>query len=941
MSSSAGIPATGPFSFSPKGQLPTPLIAKNKDVSISSRLRMHGASVRLDDLLKENRRSRIKSQDSPRMSTNSISDSNCNADTSTVESAVSIDASRNIDAIPLIIENGFDSALPESSYPSPSLQKASPDSHHKDVSISPISIEDISAETVLKSFLNSAPENPVTPITAPEIPPEIPKISNLRGGRGLRRFTPESHNDPPTMCAPEPPSTPPLSTNLLNPYNTPDPTPKKDNSTQNQGQSKGEKMSNIFDSMKTICAICQDDNLITLNGILLECGDYVHRACLIQARLELTSSNMIPICGMCGSECLTKSFTPKSDSSSDTDISLLSPIEPLRLEDGEQNNCSFSQSKCQVESLHVRAFIHKISDRKCELMVRVVCDPFSHEQKFDHVEYNDQDLIELSHEALSLLPDSTLGDSTEAFGNICLISSFSDKDFGSINGYLFENCIILAGITSDGTEVFHKFYDLSSESLFIYSDVESLCFRDMSAASNKQHNIRSSARTISSWISVINGKQLIKPSHNLSPGLKEVGLLPSPFSSELTESNIIEIILCVPLCLLEYTVSNIIGDMHPQDRLGLVVISEDGSTKVLSTHKTSWTWDMITKDCFYENLFFEETDLTIPAAAEYLLSPKIPGKQQAVIFATNFGITGHAKSASSSASYYSVSYKELPLPTEELSTADTHSIRHYYASSSSEIINVMKGIFISERYNRYEDVKIKIEPFSFGNVERIEARKPQASEQLNFNGCEVSVGKLLAGQYNTVLFDIYLSEDISQLLNFRDLVYCSVTAKSATSLRPYNLDHIYVQEISSPHSPQILFDCMVRRLAEILLTYRNLDVHKIKHELYELSNTTIEEVQDAMNSFKTGNIDRLSSLFGDFVLDFDPVFSDEAMSRRAKYLAWGFCQFARDINNLSDDSNVIRLRLLELIQTLDSHRTVICRNDAERIFFETLPVNRI
>lgn len=944
VSNTSGVPPRGSLNFSPKEYLQKSSIDLNNDVSFSGRLKMHGSSVRIDDLLKESRISRARNSNWSAVNTSSASCGNCTFDKVLLEPLDNEINDTSVDSIPITIEAGFERA---SIHPTSSLNKIASGLSDEKMPVSPLKLQKDGSDLGVSSSPYSPPENVHTPTTGPEIPPEIPHISNLRGGRGLfQRFITESYSEPPAIIVPEPPCTPPSATsNHSNPYSTPDPTPKNKLVAQHHPiRNKNLTISHAMNAMKTTCGICLDNGLITLNGTLLECGDYVHRSCLAQARFDLSSSNMIPICGICGNECITKSLASESSSSSFIDSFTLSTVEPLRLQNDQEslsNGSEYLRTDPRIESLHVKAFIHKVSERKCELAIRIECDPFSEKNRNGFMDYDNQDLTELSYEALSLLPHfSTPDEAAQNCGNICLISSFSDKDYGSINGYLFENCIILAGITHDGTEVLHKFYDLQSESLTIHSDVEGLCIRELEKISYHQHNIKATTKTISSWISTINGMKLTRPhSHFFSAESEK--LQPSPFSSEFLDLNSIEVIFCVSLDLLKYTLTNVLGEMNLQDRLGLVVISKSGTVKTLKPHKPSWNWDNINEDSFNDNEYFELTDQPTITAAECLLSPKTPGKQQAIILTEHSGITHSCIPTNKSVSYYSVNYKEYSLSMEELSKIDIHSIRCYVASSSSEIMEIIKGIFICERNYRYEDVKIKIEPFSFGNIDNIGALQPQTSRQLDFNGCEISVGKLLAGQYSTALFEIDLSEDVSQLLNLRDLVYCTVTTKSTTSFRPFNLEHIHVQEISSPHTPQIFFDRMVRRLAEKLLTYRNFGSQKIKHEIHELSEATIQEVQSAVNSFKFGKIDRFSSLFGEFVLDFDPVFSDEAMNRRAKYLAWGLCQFARDINNTPDNSNVIILRLLELLQTLDSYRTVICRNDAERIFFEALPVNRI
>lgn len=677
-------------------------------------------------------------------------------------------------------------------------------------------------------------------------------------------------------------------------------------------------------SLKEACSLCLNPSMLRLNGIDLECGHLAHLSCLREAKDSLRGSQAV--CAHCGSECraaLKHHSVASSTYSFDTSDSL------------EQSKY---RTGSDPTSPNVRTYVNASSHDTYEVVVRLSARKSlsnSPWKKF-HTEAEQHELARLAKNAIAVTQVANTSVVPAEWGSLRIVSSFTFSTL-PVTGYLFARHIILTTNRDDGFEDLVAMIDLEDED----TRAEYVIGQGLRLTNaEKTIKLKGSNVDCSKWSSAFDDLSLKFPIAQESSELRE------PIHFGQLDSCPLDCVLCTPIKHISHLLPKLLQQLGPQDRLGLVVVTEHGTCAWLAPHKPSWKYwrDMTNFDLESCNHFIPATS-PILETAEQILSEENSRRQRSVIVISGCPLV--SKLISSNLTVHAIgcgAQHDLDL-LAELARQSTNG-KFYHVESDKSLANCCAGLVAADRTVLHHDVNLRVTlenecvildstpAFNLAYRNRREhTTSPFSHSQTIF------VGSLLAGQTRTILLEVKApTSKVGSIL-----AHCAVESKSSASGLPRTtsfraiVDH---RRSTVSVSRPVFFD----RLALISAKIVQECIELAREEKYEtmlsllhraaakIESTAMTASENYDCSIKQPNIIELT----------EPENSHEVQISRSHLLAKGLFKLGQQIRGKINYSQLEpRALLMEAAQVLETQCAVTDKTLLEAVFFDSLDCNRI
>lgn len=677
-------------------------------------------------------------------------------------------------------------------------------------------------------------------------------------------------------------------------------------------------------SLRETCSLCLNPSMLLLNGTEMECGHLCHLSCLREANDPLRG--LEATCVHCGSECkaaVKRQSVSSSTYSCDSSISL---------------NEEKGAKGCDVAPLDIRTYVHASGLDTYEVIIRISAtkslanSPWKH----SHTKEEQERLNALARTAISATQVANGPAIPCDWGSLRLVSSFTFNTL-PVTGYLFERCVVLLTVGSDGFEDLVAKIDLEDEATRVGCvPGQGLRLKD----SETDILLEGSRLNCSKWSSAFNNLSLKFPLDHDTSALHE------PINLGQLDSCQLDCVICTPINNLPHLIPKVLQELGPQDRLGLVVVTKHGTCAWLAPHKPSWKhWrDMA-------NLNLESCDHFVPASspiletAEKILSDEESHRQRSVIVISGCPLV--SITVSSSLTVHAIGHgAQYDLNLLAKLPEQSNNGRFHHVDDQKSLASCCAGLVAADRTSLYNDVNLRV---TLRNECAIVSATPSFdlaygsqigdTSGLNSRSSIIPIGSLVSGQSRTVLLEIESPKSKVGSV----LAVCTVESKSSlfslsmTASSRAIVDH----RISSAFvSRPVFFERLILISAEILQECTKL----AREEKYETMISLLQRAASKIESTAaaaSGSYSK-SNKRNSIVELTEPENSPEAQVLRSQLFSKGLLKLCQQIRKeIGHSGPKLLAMLLEAAQVLQTQCAVSDKTLLEAVFFESLECNRI
>jgi len=540
------------------------------------------------------------------------------------------------------------------------------------------------------------------------------------------------------------------------------------------------------------CGLCNGSEVITANAISLDCGHAAHCKCVEKIIFEDSKA----VCQYCTSLSFNTPLNvpPFENKSESRASSVYEEMEIDQLTDDDApsevlqpgfspTTHGVTKSPCKVHDnsvitsdcqLDCHSYFHYTSSRTAELLVDVSSKSCGHLAHYEPSAADDAQSIKYT----SLVSWATdLSDHPlkgAVLGKVKMHTIFFQevREIGATNNielwaYLCErHIVILRPDKNSGFEDLYRIFYLDAVEFNAYLEGEYLVLHQ----GEPLRLLALSSVYLVQWILAINNRNLLCPA-NLHDAMNQ-GTIQIPKNPDMIPCGYaVEQVLCLRVGLVSAVVPNLLSRLQVQDRLGLVIVGNDGSRAYINPQKPTWSgWPHVHKMEMYSLDYFIPTGKGVIEAALMIMKSSLAKNKTIIVISDCISEYFHQNEVP----VHTVGFADYDVNLLKLTSSFSSNARFQHADSIKELIDCVCGLFSAQKYISIQDVSVSFEiPYGMSLAGKFSGTALDKNRRFYLDA-----GSILRGHSQTFIFELEWDELSDEYQYVKDLL---VTAKSVTT----------------------------------------------------------------------------------------------------------------------------------------------------------------